>query len=88
MREDETEGVYFLKNESSDSEHVNETFITLIPSRFHNEPEVIEAKKDEISKWKLYEAFEEVEEHEDFHIISSNFQVRLSLRWEVNGIQL
>ena len=60
-------GVWFLQNkkllevnEKLENE-VNDVFKVEIPKKYHDHPEIVESKKDELTKWKEYEAYEEVE---------------------------
>ena len=62
-------------DEEKDEDATNETYITLIPAKYHDDPEVIKAKEEELSKWNIYDAFEEVEEDENQHIISSKWVI-------------
>ena len=82
-KEDEAIGVWWLRNkenieETTDDDGTNDetkVFATNIPTRFHKEPEVVEAKEKEIEKWIQYEAFEEVDEDETLHVLSSRWVV-------------
>ena len=75
IKEDDTLGIFYLRNHRIDDNDINDTFVTLIPKNHHNDREVVNAKKDELSKWKLYDAFEEIEENEDHHVISSKWVI-------------
>ena len=55
----------------------NEIFATNIPVRYHTDPVVVAAKESELEKWKIYEAFDEVDFHEDQHVLSSRWVVTL-----------
>ena len=82
-KEDETIGVWWLRNQKNIEEPTeddgtneeNEVFATNVPTRFHKEPEVVLAKEKEIEKWIQYEAFEEVDEDETLHVLSSRWVV-------------
>ena len=64
-----------MKSKTSTDESINETYVNLIPTRYHDNQEVKDAKSDELRKWKLYEAYEEVEEEGSQHVISSKWVV-------------
>ena len=49
--EDESFGAFYLKHRQDKTEETNSTFVTLVPSKFHEDEEVIKAKEDEIYKW-------------------------------------
>ena len=60
-------GVYFLQHkekiDTCEAETIttHDGFSVEIPSKYHNDKEIIEAKWKEIKKWKKYSAFEEVD---------------------------
>ena len=77
-------GVWFLKNkdlidyeklENDYIENINEVHVTTVPARFHNDPEVIKAKEEELNKWKQFDAYEEVLETEDMSVLSASWVV-------------
>ena len=80
-KENEQLGVFFLKNKSHineslfETDNVNEAFVTNIPGKYHDHPDVIKAKHEEYNKWKTYEAFEEVIETDDMNVLSSRIVV-------------
>ena len=73
-----TMGVWLLQNKdcllNEDIETKN-VYATEIPKRFHEHPEVKEAKEAELQKWKQYEAYEEV---------AKENQDTISMRWVVS----
>ena len=54
---------------------MNETFVTNIPRKYYEHPNVIKAKHEECEKWRKYDAYEEVDEKEEMNIISSRIVV-------------
>ena len=75
----ESTGVWFLQNKDFiDEEQLevdfNDVLVTQIPVKFHTDPAVVQAKADELEKWKKFEAYEEVE-MEDQHILSTRWVV-------------
>ena len=77
--ENESTGVWFLQNKDFiDEEQLevdfNDVLVTQIPVKFHTDPAVVQAKADELEKWKKFEAYEEVE-MEDQHILSTRWVV-------------
>ena len=77
--ENESTGVWFLQNKDFiDEEQLevdfNDVLVTQILVKFHTGPAVVQAKADELEKWKKFEAYEEVE-MEDQHILSTRWVV-------------
>ena len=73
-------GVWFLKNKSYIDEevleeNVNNVYVTQIPAKFHNDTKIVEAKEDELEKWKRFEAYDDVEMNDDQHILSTRWVV-------------
>ena len=62
-------GVHFLKQQ-----HPVDVLATLVPAHLHNDPDIIDAKLQEIEKWKSFEAMEEV---------ADDGQERIDCRWAV-----
>ena len=54
---------------------VKEVFVTNIPTKYHNDEEVIEAKEKELDKWKKYGAYEEVDLEDQF-VLGSRWVVQ------------
>ena len=56
-------GIWFLQNKNylnfnEEKPEVNKVFAVEIPNKYHNHADIVNAKKDELNKWKEYEAFE------------------------------
>ena len=75
-------GVYFLTNQDiidkdqfENEEDVNESFPVLIPTKYHDHPDIVRAKQEELSKWKKYEAFIEVNEEDATNPISTRWVI-------------
>ena len=92
-------GVTLLKNKDNldnvttydDTLEANTVFVTMIPLRFHSDPEIIKAKENELDKWDLYDAFEEVE-FDNQHVLGSRWVVqdrngKCKARFVVKGCQ-
>ena len=75
MKENDHLGVYFLMNkdniENEDYEEVNDSFPVLIPAKYHNHPDIVKAKNEELEKWEKYEVFIEVDETEAINPITT-----------------
>ena len=65
-------GVWYLQNKNilnkviEDAVVTSEVFVTNIPLKYHNEPDIIEAKRKELEKWDTYEAYVEVDRHDNY----------------------
>ena len=75
-------GVYFLTNQDiidkdqfENEEDVNESFPVLIPTKYHDHPDIVRAKQEELSKWEKYEAFIEVNEEDATNPISTRWVI-------------
>ena len=93
-------GVWFLQHKNAlDEADINElglettseVFVVNIPQKYHNDPEIIEAKERELEKWQKYDAYEEVESN-DRHILGSRWVVqekngKIKARFVVKGCQ-
>ena len=54
-------GVNNLKKSENDvKEYRNDVYVTNIPSKFHDDPAIIEAKKSELEKWDRFKEYEGV----------------------------
>ena len=67
-------------------------FVTNIPEKKHDKPEVVRAKQDELDKWVKYDAFEVVDKNEDQHVLGSRWVVqdrngKIKARFVVKGCQ-
>ena len=72
-------GIWFLQNKNylnfnEEKPEVNKVFAVEIPNKYHNHADIVNAKKDELNKWKEYEAFEEIDLI-DQHVISTRWVV-------------
>ena len=78
IKENEHTGIWFLQNkeylDENGFEEPNEVFVTEIPAKFHDDPRVIEAKKDELRKWKDFDAYEEVD-FDNQHVLTTRWVV-------------
>ena len=80
-KENEETGVNYLKNcfnvsnYSHRLENENEVFVTQIPKKFHDHPQIVEAKKQELLKWKEYDAVDQVTQGMDMNVLSSRWVV-------------
>ena len=92
-------GVSLLKNKDNlanveandDLIETNTVFVTMIPEKYHNDPDIIKAKEDELDKWEQYDAFEEVEFNNQ-HVLGSRWVVqdkngKCKARFVVKGCQ-
>ena len=77
-------GVWFLQHkhaiveediEKLDLSTESEVFVVNVPQRYHNDPEIIEAKEKELEKWSTYDAYEEVDA-DDHPILGSRWLVQ------------
>ena len=78
-KENESTGVWFLKNKDQINEEIlekeaHEVFATEVPTKFHAEPEVIAAKEAELDRWKEYKAYEEIE-FDNQHILTTRWVI-------------
>ena len=78
-KENESTGVWFLKNKDHINEEIlekeaHEVFATEVPTKFHAEPEVIAAKEAELDRWKEYKAYEEIE-FDNQHILTTRWVI-------------
>ena len=86
-KDQEQVGVLHLKNWHNLEEHrnysqgmdtekyTNDTFACEVPKSLHNNPMIIEAKKEEMRRWKEYDTVEQVVQTEDIQVISSRWVV-------------
>ena len=88
-------GVWFMQNKDQFIEEVedhlgNLVYIINIPKKFHDHPEVIKSKEQELDKWVQYKAFEEVD-LDDQYVLGSRWVVgekqdgRIKSRFVVKG---
>ena len=79
--ESEETGVNYFKNWFTVSnsaprlENINEVFVTQISKKFHDHPQIIEAKKEELMRWKEYDAVVQVNRGMDMNVLSSRWVV-------------
>ena len=69
--------LYYTQNNMQileSEQRINEVLVTEIPKKYHNAPEVIEAKESEITNFNRFEAYEEVDDIG---------QTRITSRWVV-----
>ena len=60
MDENGVKVLYYTQNDMEilqSDEKINEVLVTEIPKKFHNAPEVIEAKESEITNFNRFEAY-------------------------------
>ena len=81
-KENDHLGVYFLTNfgeidkeRFEDENEIMESFPVLIPAKHHDHPDIVKAKKDELEKWKKYEAYVEVNESEATNPITTRWVI-------------
>ena len=85
-------GVLSMKTQDMKNIEVpQDVFVTNIPEKYHNEPDVLKAKHDELEKWDNYGAFEEVE-LDGQHVLGSRWVVqdrhgKVKARFVVKGCQ-
>ena len=65
--------------------------MTNIPEKYHDDPEIIKAKHDELAKWDKYDAFEEID-YDGQHVLGSRWVVndrngKFKARFVVKGCQ-
>ena len=82
-------GVWFLQNKESLEEEAESVYHTKIPLKYHNEPEVVEAKAAELDKWIKYNAYEVVD-HVNQHVLGSRYVIedkngKVKARFVVKG---
>ena len=79
MKENDHLGVYFLVNkdniENEDYEEVNNSFPVLIPAKYHNHPNIVNAYNEQLENWEKYEAFIEVDETEAINTITTRWVI-------------
>ena len=77
MDENGVKVLYYTQNNMQileSEQRINEVLVTEIPKKYHNAPEVIEAKESEITNFNRFEAYEEVDDIG---------QTRITSRWVV-----
>ena len=83
-------GVWFLQNkELIEEDEISEVYHTKIPLKYHNAPEVLKAKEDELEKWSKYNAYEEVDDNGQY-VLGSRYVVedkngKVKARFVVKG---
>ena len=79
-------GVWYLHNKdvleyenmdeaNGDGATTSDVFVINIPQKYHDHPDIIEAKSKELEKWKTYDAYVEVNRN-DKHILGSRWVVQ------------
>ena len=58
-----------------DQNHLSEVYACEVPKSLHNNPNIIEAKKEELRRWKEYDNVERVIQDEEMQVISSRWVV-------------
>ena len=64
-KKQEEVGIILLKRNAKENvadDEVVDILAAMVPTSQHKDPEVVQAKIDELNKWKSYEAYEEVED--------------------------
>ena len=67
--------VFAVTNSPSRLENENEIFVTQISKKFHDHPQIIEAKKEELRRWQEYGAVEQVNQGMEMNVLSSRWVV-------------
>ena len=79
--QNEAHGVWFLSHKEccvedfESQEDIMKVFATNIPSKEHHHPDVTAAKEKELSKWREFEASEEVKYTGKEHVLSSRWVI-------------
>ena len=80
-KDDEQNGVQFMKswytvnNSAQGLENVNQVFAVEIPKKFHDHPIILEAKKEELKRWKDYDTVQQVNRGMDMNVLTSRWVV-------------
>ena len=54
---------------------VNDYFPVMIPTKYHNHPDIVKAKEEELEKWQKYEAYIEVDEKDATNPITTRWVI-------------
>ena len=81
-KENDHLGIFFLVNKKDidqdtfeNDDDVNASFPVLIPTKYHDHPDIVKAKEAELEKWKKYEAYVEVDENDATNPITTRWVI-------------